>query len=140
MKPLPSPTLARLLLRPGVLTESDAARLRAIPCDSADTAAELIADVRDSRAKVIDVMDGGRRVAFLIVEATPAELIVHAAQSLDARAELIDQLITRRGLVDEIARQAECRTVRFHTARPGLLRHALAAGFHVSDVILRRAV
>lgn len=134
--------LANVILAPGVLSEADKAALRSIPCDSRENvAASLLADLAAGRAKIAHLVREGRRLGFVIFAVTPEhELTVNAAFGYDGRENLVAELIGDSGLLFGLARQCECDSVAFSTARPGLVRRALEHGFRVSEVVMRKAV
>ena len=134
--------LAGVVLAPGVMSEVDAAALRSIPCDSAENvAASLLADLAAGRSKMAHLKRDGARLGFVVFSVTPEhELTVNAAFGYDGRENLVAELIGDSGLLFGLARQCECETVAFSTARPGLVRLALKHGFRASEVIMRKDV
>ncbi len=41
-------------------------------------------------------------------------------------------------LLRELARVSDCKSIRLHTARQGLVRDALTIGYHVAEITLRK--
>lgn len=134
--------LTRFVLKPGVLNASVAAGLRAVKCDRPEVVGYLLEDIRAGRAKVAHIEREGVRVGFVVFEATADhELFIHAAFGRDDRRNLVDELVgDGSGLLETLARACECTVIRFHTQRAGLVSRALERGFHVSEIVMRKAV
>jgi hypothetical protein len=133
--------LGAVMLRPCAWDASAEEWSRLIPHDwPGDHVSELREAVTRGEAKAVQIETERGAVGFVVyyVDASfpRPELVLMAAYGrdrLDLTAELLPQLETLAGRLG-------CASVRFHTMRPGLVAKAQAAGFHVSEVILRKAV
>lgn len=134
--------LSALVLTPGVLGAFEIGAIQGITHDAPhDLAAELVDDIRRGRATLAHIDRDGARVGFLVYTVDAPELVIHAAFGPDGRARLLPDLIGPEAtVVDDLATSHACRSVRFHTTRPGLVNRALACGFRISEVVLRREV
>jgi hypothetical protein len=131
-------TLARLVLRPAQWDANAEGWSRLIPCDSpGDLSAKLREEVNAGRARVCHLKRDGAKIGFVVFSADDRhELVIHGAFGSDGK-NLVTELLP---VVENLARQCECDTIRFHTMRPGLVRAAQNLGFRVSEVIMRKAV
>lgn len=142
--------LAAVILRPGLWDAQAEAWSKLIPHDHpADYLKHWGKLIQDKDAEVFDILAvqpgsdvaSGVRVGVVIVTVchdflTP-ELIVLGAFSSDKYADLTEVSLAQ---VEDIAESKGCRSVRFHTMRPGLIAKALRSGFTVSEVIMRKEV
>lgn len=130
--------LAAFVLSPAVWSDALAHELRALPCDEPrDVVASLEADVKAGTASVAAIeSETGERVGYVVYSVYGRELVVNAAFGR-ARENLTAGII---GLMDGIARERGCNVIGFHTLRMGLVKKAMACGFHLSSVCLRKAV
>lgn len=152
---LPSPAaklslLARVILRPGLWDAQAAAWSRLIPHDApgdypqhwenlvnrGDAEIFDILEPAPLNAKFVEPVRVGVLVVTICTEFPTPELILLGAFS-SAKADLT---IAAMPQIMQIARERGCKTVRFHTMRPGLIAKALTDGFTVSEVILRKDV
>jgi hypothetical protein len=132
--------LAALMLRPGIWDAQAAAWSRLIPHDwPGDFAEHWAALIREKKAEVCDAVIEGRRVGVVVFSIcreypTPELVILGAFASAgghDLTAEAFPQIY-------RLAIERGCRTVRFHTMRAGLIAKAVAAGWTVSEVVVRK--
>lgn len=65
------------------------------------------------------------------------ELLIIAAFGGQDRRDLTAEVLPE---IEKLAVRMECKTVRFHTMRPGLIEKTTAQGFRISEVILRKTV
>lgn len=129
--------LARCVLRPAQWDENAQAWSRLLPADHPeDLTAFLAAEVNSGRSKVSHLVKDGARVGFLVFTVTEAhELLVQAAFARDTGGNLLAEFMPR---LEQLARECECDTIRFHTMRAGLIVAAQRHGFRVSEVIMRK--
>jgi predicted ATPase len=134
--------LARYVLRPCMWDANADAWSRTLPSDSPGNIGDALKeDVISGAAKMAQVEDNGRVVGYIIFTATERhELLVCAAYGVQATGERVNYLPNACRILDGLARQCECSTIRFHTMRPGMIRAAMEDGFRVSEVIMRRDV
>jgi hypothetical protein len=65
------------------------------------------------------------------------EFAIRGAFSPESGERLTEKVLPQ---IEELAREHGCATISFHTIRPGLLRKAMAQGFRVCEVIVRKDV
>jgi hypothetical protein len=84
--------------------------------------------------------EGGDRglVVYKIEEGSEREICIVAYYAKDTAGRPMIPLIDV--VAQTLARRFECSSIRFHTIRPGLMRHALERGYRVSEIILRKSV
>lgn len=131
--------LSRFALSPSLWDASADEWARSIPHDNPGNVAEVVANaVRSGLARLFYVEREGARVGAVVCEfdAAAGELIVIAAHGRDR--EKLTQ--TYFDLVEDLARKSGCKSVRFHTMRPGLVRRALSAGWRASEIVMRKAL
>ena len=134
--------LGAFMLRPGLLDDQAKAWASGIPRDwPGSFEAHWTALLKDGKTKALDVTLAGERRGLVLYYIDPAsnppEFVISGAFGLDSRADLTELVLPN---LVAIAKEKCCGTVRFHTMRAGLVAKTLAAGFHVSEVIMRRAV
>ena len=131
--------LARVVLRPGQWSDRFNDFARKIPHDEPGNFAEFLRKkVEIGTAKVAEIRTDSGVVGFAVYSVVPMhgaqEFVLIAAFGRDHRdltAELSPQ-------IDLLARSLGCVSVRFHTMRPGAVSKGIAAGYHVSEIILRK--
>jgi hypothetical protein len=42
--------------------------------------------------------------------------------------------------LESVARANDCKTIRMHTARHGLVKLALNSGWHTAEIVLRKSI
>lgn len=62
------------------------------------------------------------------------ELLISTAYIKDTRYDYIPLLTI---FAKKLAKENNCKFIRFHTARKGLVKKALQQGFHVSEIVCR---
>ncbi|MCM2274628.1 MAG: hypothetical protein NDI75_07560 [Candidatus Didemnitutus sp.] len=137
--------LSAYVLRPGHWDATAEQWSRMLPHDWPGDAAKNLADLVASGAAEVwklyregeDTGDAhGLLVASVDRNFSPPEFVVQAAYSLaPGNADLTAQCLPA---IEARARSLGCGTVRFHTMRPGLVAKSLRAGFHVSEVVMRK--
>lgn len=131
--------LSRVVLAPAIWGENAERWSRGIPHDfPGDFAAHLKHQCESGPCEVREIVADGAPVGFLVFEIDhipecPPELVIHAMAGRDG-SDLSEAVAPR---LLELARELSCRTVRFHTMRPGLVKKARQLGFHVSEIVLR---
>jgi hypothetical protein len=135
--------LRRVILAEAAWDEQSAAWARVIPHDfPGDYAAHLLEMVRSGEARLVQIRtEESGPVGFIVysievVHACPPELVVVAASGRDGR----DLTAELDHAIHALAEQHHCRTVRFHTMRPGLIHKAGSLGYRISEVILRKEI
>lgn len=73
-------------------------------------------------------------ITYAVVGELHRELLISTACITDTSFDYLPILKT---FALKIAAQNDCKFIRFHTARKGLVKKALALGFHVSEIVLR---
>ena len=73
-------------------------------------------------------------ITYAVVGDFKKELLISTAYISDKRFDYVPILIT---FAKKIAAFHDCQFIRFHTARKGLVKKALAHGFHVSEIVCR---
>lgn len=137
--------LPRLLLSLASWDSAVEASARRIPFDfPGDYVSWLAGEAYAGRSAVHRIECGGRVVGHVVVTVQDApaaggsrELIVQAVCGQDGAAVLTAELL---GLLDGVARSQGCATVRFHTIRRPIVNVALAQGFRISEIVMRREV
>jgi hypothetical protein len=128
-----------LTLRPvDWCAEASALLERAMACDPLATVETLRRAVAVGEAGLIGVYDGARLVGALVLRVDVRELgregvIVAAAGRLPG-VRLLDLLPHVEG------RFRGCRSVRVHTARPGLVRALTRRGYVAREIVMARAL
>lgn len=136
------PLLTRYVLRPAQWDENAAAWSKTIPHDfPGDFAALLKRKVSEGSWFARQIVKAGELVGFLVFDVEilgecPPELVVIALAGRDGS----DMSEAALPYIFQIAVEMECKTVRFHTMRPGLISKAQKHGFRVSEIILRADV
>lgn len=130
-----------MFLKPSGWDAQAEAWAKLIPHDSpVDLVGSLRSMVQEGRAHVADMVTAAGRVGVVFYEIVDyprsQELVVHGCYGTDA-AELHLSLIPQ---IEDLGRRLGCKTVRFHTMRPPLVERAKLAGYHVSEVILRKTL
>lgn len=134
--------LGAFILQPCHWDEQAEAWSRALPHDWPGSHAGVLAEaVKSGRASMLNITHNGKRVGFIVYridrDFTLPEFEIIAAYSgegrIDVTASCLDQLA-------DLAAREGCASIRFHTMRPGLIAKAEAAGYRVSEVIMRRDV
>jgi len=127
------------LLASADLTGAEVA-LRQIPNDDPNGAfiPTVLDQVRKGTANLCEIHHDGKKIGFTVytVESfgTHREF-VSIATTIDSKTPLrfaLDELLCR------LARQNNCRSIRMHTARHGLVKNALAIGWHTAEITLRK--
>jgi hypothetical protein len=134
------------VLRPGRWDETAEKWAKTIPHDEPGDFSEFLrAMVADGRAKLADVLTDAGRVGFLIYAVTnfsganaQKEMVLIAAMGDDAEhKDLTSEFLPQ---IEILAQSLGCKTVRFHTMRPGLVAKVRAHGYRVSEMILRKTL
>lgn len=131
--------LTRYVLRPAQWDENAAAWSKTIPHDfPGDFAALLKRKVQEGSWAVRQVERAGFPVGFVVydvetVHECPPELVIVAMAGRDG-SDMSEEICP---VLFSLARELECKTVRFHTMRAGLIAKAEKLGFRVSEIILR---
>lgn len=73
-------------------------------------------------------------ITYAVVGELHKELLISTASISDTTFDYLPFLKT---FALKIAAQNDCKFIRFHTARKGLVKKALSLGFHVSEIVLR---
>lgn len=134
--------LAALVLRPGNWDAQAAAWSKLIPHDwpgeCGDSWEKMIAA---GEAEIVFAEKNGERIGFIVFninrEFPSPELVVLGAFSPASRFDLTAETLPQ---IESLGLLRGCKTVRFHTMRPGLIAKSLRAGFVVSEVILRKEI
>ncbi len=134
--------LSALIVRPGHWDAECEAWAKMLPHDSPELHAQRLAEmVRVGEAYSLDLCDDQQRVGILVYsidEHLPeAEFVIHAAYSAEGHLDLTAEFLPR---LCAVARAKGCASVRFNTVRPALIEKAIAQGFTVSEVIMRKDV
>ncbi len=100
----------------------------------------IMAGLTDGSYRAAEIRQGGRALG----------LTVYAVDCVGDWRELVSvATVARSGSVlrydidnalTELAQANECKSVRLHTARPGLVRECLKVGYHAAEVVLRRYI
>jgi hypothetical protein len=129
--------LTRLVLRPGIWSERFHDQAHGIPHDEPCDLAEVIrAKIANGAARVAEIVTPSGLVGFIVYSLAfnGRELVLVAGYGRDGR-NLTDEI---KPHAEALARSLGCSSLRFHTMRPGLVRAAVAAGYHVGEIILRK--
>lgn len=128
------------MLKPGVLTGKQLDEITKIPYDSpTETQAAVIAAIRRGEHKVLKVSQEGKEVGFTVYSVIENERgaeflsVVSWGQGVSLTEEVIP-------LLEDIARQLGCRSMRLHTCRPGLIEKLLKQNWFCSEIIMRKAL
>jgi len=78
--------------------------------------------------------DDGADAFVFVLRLRSGVLFVDATAAMQAGQALAKGL----PLADEIARQANCRSIVFETARPGLVRRAKKMGYRVASINMKK--
>lgn len=122
-------------------TEQADAWAAQLPHDSPGLARRFLHEaVTSGTAELFHITRAGKVVGMVVAEVdhgfNPPELLVRAGYSSD-HTPITPEIF---GLLEQIARERGCGTLRFHTMRGGLIARAEAAGWRVSEIILRKNV
>jgi len=114
--------------------------LRRIPND--DPAGAFIPAVLDQ------VRAGTANLCAIHLEGRRVGLTVYAVELFGAHREFVSIATTAEGgqplrfelenLLCALALQNSCQSIRMHTVRPGLVKNALALGWHTAEITLRK--
>lgn len=134
--------LAAAVLRPAMWDATAEAWSRLIPHDwPGDHAEELREMVVSGAAEMVEVHTAAGHVGFVVYQVDDSfpqpELIVVSAYGADTEHDLTSEVLPQ---LEKIARSAGCASIRFHTMRAGLIRKAMAEGWRVSEVLMRKDV
>lgn len=77
---------------------------------------------------------GGEGV--FVAEKRGPEMWVHGAASISSKGLTADGL----GVIEAMAKTADCNHVAFQTARPGLVRLARKSGYRVTGFIMEKSI
>jgi hypothetical protein len=129
--------LTRLVIRPAQWSDRFNDMAKGIPHDEpCELAAVLAEKVSRGAASVAELVTPSGVVGFLVYAFAfgGRELVLIACHGRDG-TNLAGEI---REHVETFARRKGCSSVRFHTMRPGLVRRAVASGYHVGEIILRK--
>lgn len=133
---------AQFILEKGIMGEEHEAILRSkIPHDQPmEMINHIFRAVQSGKAIYCDIKNRKGKIAGWMViqfETSSSELIVLATYGYDARASITPDILPN---LEWLARENGLKHIRFHTVRNGLIKRAVDAGFHVSEVILRKEI
>lgn len=131
--------LAALALQPGTFGPAEAEAVARIPRDfPGDFVGHLQSLINSGEARVWNLCtpESTQPVGWIVatIEADTAEFVILAAYGRDGR----DLTVSFLPIIEQLASAEDCACVRFHTARPGLVKKALPLGYLVSEIVLRR--
>lgn len=132
--------LARVVLEPALWDAHADAWARLIPHDFPGSHAENLLDlVTRGAAQLCRLVTPSGCVGFVVFDVEeskgcPPELVILAASGRDGT----DLTEAMGPAFERIGAKHGCRTIRFHTMRPGLIKKARSLGYRVSEVIMRR--
>lgn len=118
-----------------------AAAARNIPHDEPGDFVEFLrGKIARGAAHVADAVNASGKPGFLVYAVsnfgTEKELVLLAAFGRD-RADLTAEFGPE---LETLARSLSCRSIRFHTMRPGLVKKAKALGYRVAEMVLRKTL
>lgn len=82
----------------------------------------------------------GRRVGTLVYEIDAGVELFVVALVAHSPGEGIDLLTTFHGPICDLARASGCKSIRYGTSRPGMVRKSQALGYRVSVAVMRLAL
>lgn len=129
--------LTRVVLRPGIWSDRFHDQAHGIPHDEpCDLPEVLRSRIASGTAHVAEIVTASGAVGFIVYSLAFAgrEFVLVAGYGRDGR-NLTDEV---KPQVEALARSLGCSSVRFHTMRPALVLAAVAAGYHVGEIILRK--
>ena len=134
--------LAKFLLRPCQWDATAAAWSRLLPHDSPEFYGNLLSKlVKEGTAAAYELTGPDGRIAIMVAsinrEYAEPKLTIWAAISPDNNRTLTEDFLPQ---IEAKARELGCRTVAFHTMRPGLLEKAMRLGYRTCEVICRKDV
>lgn len=134
--------LASFVLRPCHWNAQAEEWARLLPSDTPVEHAAVFSElVRSGRCQAFEAVGPDGRVGVIVADVdrayNPPEFAVRGAFSPETGERLTEHVLPQ---IEALARQNGCATVGFHTMRPGLLRKAMAQGYGICEVIVRKDV
>jgi hypothetical protein len=116
--------------------KNDEFSARLIPFDNpAYRATQIKQDVESGKSKIVNLFRGNEHLGFLTYEIADDELLVVALYIDPDLDKALDAAIP---FIDSLAKSNHCKSVRFHTARPGLVVGCAKNGFKMSEIVMRK--
>lgn len=116
--------------------------LRGIPNDDPDgTFVPYVLDrIRSGKAKLCELRCNGEHIGHSVYEielfGSHREFVSVATRCPQTRGIVVDL----GKVLEQLARNENCQTIRMHTVRHGLVNEALKHGWHVAEIVLRKQV
>jgi hypothetical protein len=132
---------AKYVLADGFLdTEKSLAMHRYIPADSpAETMAAVERGVRDGRFQLLDIFEDGQPIGFTVYHICECDAGPEMLSICTYARGRGDVTIDAMPLLEGVARQKGCKTIRLHTMRPGLVEKLKThCDWFVSEIVLRK--
>ena len=132
---------ALYVLRDGFLDEQKRKDLhRLIPADSPVETTRLIeSQIRNGEAWLYDVFEDGEPIGFTVytfVEGDGKELLSIASYA-KGRGDVTAEVMP---LLEGIAKSNNCKSIRLHTMRTGLVQKLIKADWFVSEIVMRKEI
>lgn len=132
--------IGRYALRKAHANEHLRKELWRIPHDNpTECMATLVEDVKAGEYEVLQMLHNGKQVGHIIYKVEQgdhgSEFLIVAATATDPTAQLTENILP---LIEDLARRMNCRTMRLHTMRLGLVAKAMEQGWHTSEIVLRK--
>jgi acyl-[acyl carrier protein]--UDP-N-acetylglucosamine O-acyltransferase len=129
--------LQSFALEPGLYDDQAAEWMAKIPHDSPVENADFVrAQVKAGHAHIANIVQAGGRVGVIVYSVEDGEFILVAGYSL-AADPITPALVPA---VEKLAAALHCNRVRFHTIRRPIVQAAQAAGYYVSEIVLRKTL
>jgi hypothetical protein len=129
--------LQSLALEPGLYDDQAAEWMSRIPHDSPVENAEFVRGLlRTGAARIANIVQDSGRIGVIVYSVEDAEFCLIAGYSL-AADPITPALVPA---VERLAASLNCTRIRFHTIRRPIVQAAQAAGYHVSEIVLRKTL
>ncbi|WP_269526500.1 hypothetical protein [Coraliomargarita parva] len=132
----------KFVLRAGFLDEQKRRDLhRVIPFDNAvESMHALEKQVQSGECTLAGVFEEGQEVGwtiFKVIEEDHGRELLSVASRGNSKSDLSNEIIP---ILEDIARQYGCRSIRLHTMRTGLVQKLIKLDWFVSEVVMRKEI
>ena len=132
----------KFVLRAGFLDEQKRKDLNAvIPFDNAvESMRTLEAQIESGDATLAGVFENGKEVGwtvFKVIEEHYGKELLSIASHGHSKADLSNEIIP---ILEDIAKQYNCKSIRLHTMRTGLVQKIIKLDWFVSELVMRKEI